>query len=162
MSDTSKSLDQDRLLALFRALRQHRVDYLVVGAVALGPHGLGRTSLGVDLFLRPKPANIERLRLALHQVFADPEIDEITADDLCGEYPAVRYIAEDGFAVDILTRLGEAFKHDDLEVEEFPFDDTTVRLVSAKTLWLMKKGTLRYKDQIDAAALAEQFGFRED
>ena len=35
----------------------------------------------------------ERLR----SVFADPSIDEISAGDLCGDYPAVHYLPPDGF-----------------------------------------------------------------
>ena len=58
--------------------------------------------------------------------------------------------------------LDEAFAHADLEVEEKEFADTLVKVVTARTLWLMKKDTLRQKDQFDAAALAERFGFKED
>ena len=54
-----------------------------------------------------------------------------------------------------------AFAYDDLDIEEMPFDRTTVRVVSARTLWLMKKDTWRDKDRIDAAALAQRFGFEE-
>lgn len=40
----------------------------------------------------------------------DPSIDEITAEDLLGDYPAVQYIPPEGaFRLDIPTRLGEAF-----------------------------------------------------
>ena len=41
------------------------------------------------------------------------------------------------------------------------FGGVPVRLVTAKTLWNMKKDTLRPTDRYDAEVLAERFGFRE-
>jgi hypothetical protein len=95
-------------------------------------------------------------------VFDDPSIEEITADDLCGSYPAVRYHPPDGFGLDILTRLGEAFGYEDLEIEEREYDGVAVRVVTARTLWRLKKDTSRPTDRIDAELLAEHFGFDED
>ncbi len=132
------------------------------GAVALGLHGLARATADLDLFIRPDAGNVERLKSALQRVFADPHIDEIAASDLCGDYPAVRYVPPDGFGLDILTRLGEAFQYADLDVEIKAFEGVPVRVVTARTLWLMKKGTVRPTDRYDADVLAERFGFRED
>jgi hypothetical protein len=155
-------MDEDRLLSVFRALNEGGVDYAVFGAVALGLHGLARATAYLDLFLRPDAANVERLKDALRRVFDDPHIDEISVADLCGEYPAVRYVPPDGFSFDILTRLGEAFRYSDLDVETKAFDGVPVRVVTPRTLWLMKKGTVRPTDRYDADVLAERFGFRED
>jgi hypothetical protein len=61
----------------------------------------------------------ERLKSALRSVFDDPSIDQISADDLLGEYPAVQYIPpQAGFHIDILTRLGDAFRFEDLRSEK--------------------------------------------
>jgi hypothetical protein len=154
-------MDEERLKAVFRALHDHGVDYAVFGAVALGLHGLARATADLDLFLRPDPSNVERLKRALRTVLNDSSIEEITADDLCGEYPAVRYVPPDGFGFDILTRLGEAFRYTDLEVEERDYDGVAVRVVTPHTLWRMKKDTVRPSDRIDAELLARRFGFEE-
>jgi hypothetical protein len=154
-------MDEERLKAVFRALHEHGVDYAVFGAVALGLHGLARATADLDLFIRPDASNVERLKRALRTVLNDPHIEEITADDLCGEYPAVRYVPPDGFGFDILTRLGEAFRYVDLEVEERDYDGVTVRVVTPRTLWRMKKDTARPTDRIDADLLARRFGFEE-
>ena len=54
--------------------------------------------------------NIERLKQALLDALEDPEVENISADDLLGDYPAVEYSLPDGSAnIDILTRLGDAF-----------------------------------------------------
>ncbi len=75
--------------------------------------------------------------------------------------PAVRYVPPEGFSFDILTRLGEAFRYEDLEIEIKTYGEVPVRVISPRTLWLMKRDTVRPVDQIDAAALAERFGFEE-
>ena len=155
-------MDEDRLRALFEALAAHRVEYAVFGAVALGLHGLARATADVDLFVPPDRDNVERLKTALHAVFDDPSIDEIAADDLCGNYPAVRYHPPDGFGLDILTRLGEAFAYEDLDIEEREYDGIVVKVVTARTLWRLKKDTSRPTDRIDAEVLAERFGFKGD
>jgi len=155
-------MDEDRLRALFQALAAHRVEYAVFGAVALGLHGLARATADVDLFVPADRDNIERLKVALHEVFDDPSIDEITADDLCGSYPAVRYLPPDGFGLDILTRLGEAFAYEDLDIEEREYDGVVVKVVTARMLWRLKKDTSRPTDRIDAEVLAERFGFEGD
>lgn len=152
------SPDELRLRAVFHALHLHSVDYALFGAVALGLHGLARATGDVDLFIRPTPENIERLKMALRSVFADPSIDEIAAEDLCGAYPAVRYLPPDGFGFDLVTRLGEAVSYAELEIEVKMYDDVPVRVVTPRTLWEMKKDTVRPLDRLDAAMLAERFG----
>jgi hypothetical protein len=156
------TVEEDRLRSLFRALNAAGVEYAVFGAVALGLHGLARATADLDLFLRPDPDNIERLKVALRSVFTDPHVEEIDPAELCGEYPAVRYVPPDGFSLDILTRLGEAFRFTDLDVEVKTFDGVPVRVVTPRTLWRMKKGTVRATDRYDAEVLAERFGFREE
>ena len=157
-----QNVDEERLRAIFSALHEQRVEYAVVGAVALGLHGLARATADLDLFIRPDTENIERLKAALRMVFEDPSIDDITSEDLCGDYPAVRYLPPDGFGFDILTRLGVAFRYADLDIEERDYDGVTIHVVTPRTLWRMKKDTTRPTDRFDAEVLAERFGFREN
>lgn len=57
--------------------------------------------------------------------------------------------------------LGEAFRFEDLEIEERDYEGVPVRVVTARTLWRMKKDTIRPTDRFDADVLADRFGFRE-
>jgi hypothetical protein len=157
-----QNLDEQRLRAVFRALGEQGVEYAMFGAVALGLHGLARATAGLDLFIRADATNVERLKAALRSVIEDPSIDEISAEDLCGDYPAVRYQPPDGFSVDVLTRLGDAFLYEDLDIEERDYDGVPVRVVTPRTLWRLKKDTTRPADRFDADVLAERFGFREE
>lgn len=156
-------MDFDRLRAILRALEQAGVQYAIFGAMALNVHGLARFTEDLDLFVAPTVENIERLRKALRAVFDDPEIDQITSDDLLGPYPAVQYVPPDGtFHLDILTRLGETFVFADLETERVPFDDMTVTVVTPAMLYRMKKDTVRLKDRADAEMIRRRFGLKGD
>ncbi len=95
-------------------------------------------------------------------MFEDPSIAQITAEDLLGDYPAVQYVPPTGtFHLDLLTRLGQAFAYADLEIVRVPFDDLTVSVVSPRTLYRMKRDTVRLKDKADAALLKERFGIED-
>jgi hypothetical protein len=49
----------------------------------------------------------------------------------------------------------------DLEIELKTYDDVSVRVVTPRTLWRMKKDTTRPLDRIDAAMLADRFGLEK-
>lgn len=151
-------MDYDLTRRVLEALHRHGVAYKVFGAVALNLHGLARATEDLDLFIAPDADNIARLRDALRSVFDDPSIDEITADDLLGEYPAIQYAPpSEGFHLDILTRLGERFDYAGLDAEIVDFDGIPVSVVTPRTLYEMKKDTVRAKDRGDAEALARRF-----
>ncbi len=148
-----------RILAAFE---EEGVRYLVFGGVAMNLHGLPRFTEDLDVFIDPTRENVEAVKRALRKVYDDPSIDEISADELVGDYPAVSYVPPEGdFHVDILTRLGEAFRFADLEPDETTLDGVTVRLVSPRTLFLMKRDTVRPKDRLDADGLRARYGFEE-
>jgi hypothetical protein len=140
------------------ALEKTHVDYIVVGGVAVNLHGLGRATRDLDIFIAPDADNVGRLKAALHSIYDDASIDEIRADELAGEYPAVRYVPPHGPPMDIVTRLGEAFSYTDLEAERYDVDGHPVRVATPRTLYRMKKGTVRPLDHADAAWLAHTFG----
>lgn len=148
----------DKTLEVLASLSRHGVEYALVGGVALNIHGIVRATEDIDLFVRPTVDNIERLRRALRDVWDDPEIAKITAADLCGDYPAVRYgPPEATLYLDILTRLGEAFSYDDLEVETQHVGNVDVRVVTPRMLYRMKRDTVRPLDRADAEALRIAF-----
>lgn len=156
-------MEFDDLLRLLASFDEHGVEYVLIGAAALNLHNIIRATDDVDVFVRPDAGNVERLKEALRSVFADPEIEKISAEDLLGEYPAVQYVTPDGtFQLDILTRLGEAFSWGDLESETIEVRSIRVRVATPRTLYRMKKDTVRPKDRLDAMMLREAFGLDEE
>lgn len=150
-------------MAILAALERERVRYVVFGAVALAIHGLPRATEDLDLFIAPDRENIERVKAALRSVFDDPCIDEITAEDLLGDYPAVQYVPPEGaFHLDLLTRLGELYDFASLESERLSFAGIPITVVTRRMLYRMKKSTVRPKDWADAAAIVDAFGPQEE
>ena len=155
-------MDYEVIKRLLGALEQTGVRYAVFGAVAMNLHGLARFTADVDLFVEPTVENIDRLKAALRTVVDDPAIEEISADDLLGDYPAVQYNPPDAtFHIDILTRLGEAYEFTDLQIARVPLDDLTVSVVTPQTLYEMKRDTVRLKDKADAQMLKRRFDLQD-
>lgn len=145
-------------LDVIRAFERAEVEYVLVGGVAVNLHGLVRATEDVDFFVRPERTNVERLKAALRSIWNDPEIDEIRAADF-EAYPTLRYgPPTGGFVIDILTRLGTAFRYEDLEAERLTVEDVSIRVATPTTLVRMKQGTVRPVDRADAAALTKMFG----
>jgi hypothetical protein len=155
-------VDTEPIISIFRALAREGVRYKVVGAVALNLIGLPRATQDLDIFVAADEANVEHLRAALRSVFNDPEIDGISASDLSGDYPAIQYIPPSGtFHIDILSRLGEAFRFEDIEVEDRLFEDLRIPVATPKMLFRMKKDTVRPQDRADADRLRRRFKIEE-
>lgn len=156
-------VDFEHTKRVLAALEEEKVRYVLIGGVALNLIGLPRATLDIDLFVEPEERNIERLKHALRRVFDDPMIEDIRSEDLLGEYPAVQYVPPTGtFSVDILTRLGDAFRYEDLESQRIPFEEIVVTVATPLTLYRMKKGTVRPRDWDDAISLRRRFGIEED
>lgn len=155
-------MDRDELLRVLRAFQATGLEYVIIGATAMGFHGLVRATEDVDLFIRATPENIERLRRAFREVYADANIDDIRDDDLLGDYPAVRYYPPTGdLYFDVLTRLGDAVTFETVDAETKELEGTKVSVATPRALYRMKRGTVRALDHQDAAALRERFGLSE-
>lgn len=161
--DNSRHMDFDEILEVFGALDRQKVEYVLVGGVAVGLHGFERATSDVDLFVRPTDANVARLRAALDDVFRDKSLEEISATDLAGDYPTIRYGPPDAdYSIDILGRLGSEIAFDDLEYETVRLGGVNVRLATPRTLYRMKRDTVRPIDRIDAEVLRDAFGLEDD
>lgn len=156
-------MNMKEVMEILASLEREAVDYALIGGVAVNFHGIPRTTEDLDFFVRPTSENIERLRSALRKVYDDPNISEISTEDLTGDYPAVRYYPPDtDLYLDILTRLGEFASFDDLEVAEIEIDGVKVRLVTPRILYWLKKNTVRDIDRADAQFLKEKFNLTDD
>ena len=149
-----------RILAAFD---QHKVDYVLIGGMAMAAQGLVRATRDIDVVVSAEAENVDRLKTALKELFDDPEIDNIRADELAGDYPAIQYVPPTGdFWIDILARLGEAFRYANLESEELVIEGVRVRVATPRMLYRMKKDTVRPQDRLDAQVLRERFELQEE
>jgi hypothetical protein len=68
---------------VLRALREHEVDFVVIGGLAVAAHGYVRATKDVDVVPRPEPTNRRRLFAALQSLEAEPlELAEFERDEL--------------------------------------------------------------------------------
>jgi nucleotidyltransferase AbiEii toxin of type IV toxin-antitoxin system len=152
-------VDRDEILRVLRAFEASGLRYVLIGAAAMGFHGVVRATEDLDLFIEATADNVERLRQALRAAYDnDPQIDEISATDLLGEYPAIRYYPPTGdLYFDVMTRLGEAASFETVEAEIKEIEGTRVNVATPAALYRLKKGTVRPRDREDAATLRERF-----
>lgn len=66
------------------------------------------------------------------------------------------------YSLDILSRLGEAWRFEDLESEELVVDGISIRVATPTQIYRMKKDTVRPQDRIDAENIRERFGLGEE
>lgn len=150
-------------MQVLAAFERHGVEYVLVGSMAMAAQGLVRATRDMDVFVRPEPSNIARLRAALREVFNDASVEQISADELAGEYPAVQYVPPGSdYWIDILARLGDAFDYAGLESESVHVEGLTVRVATPSMLYRMKKATVRPQDRLDARMLKERFDLEDE
>ena len=157
-------MDFGELKRILAAFEREGVRYVLVGSMAMAAQGIVRATRDAHFFVAPDDENVARLRRALKSLFDDdPNVDEITAADLGGDYPAVEYTPPHGlYSMDILSRLGEAFRYEELEAEDVIVEGVRARVATPRMLYRMKKGTVRPQDRMDAETIRTRFGLKEE
>lgn len=157
-------MERDELLRVLRAFESEGLEYVLIGATAMGFQGLIRATEDVDLLMKATPENVRRLRRAFRASYGeDPTIDEIREADLLGDYPVVRYYPPSGdLFFDIMTRLGEVASFDTVEAEVKEVEGIRVKVATPAALYRLKKDTMRPLDRQDAATLRERFNLKDD
>jgi hypothetical protein len=157
-------VNRDEILRVLKAFEDEGLEYVLIGAAAMGFHGIVRATEDLDLIIRATAENVERLKRAFRQAYSnDPNIDEISADDLLGDYPAVRYYPPSGdLYFDVLTRLGEAAAFDTVDSVIKEIEGIRVKVATPLSLYRLKKDTVRPLDRQDAEALRSYFDLEEE
>lgn len=156
-------MELEEALKILAAFDRERVEYVLVGSMGMAVLGVIRATRDIDVFVAPDEDNVARLRRALASVFDDPSIDEITSTDLAGDYPAIQYAPPSGdFSIDLLARLGERFRFDEIEWQEVMVDGIRVRVATPRMLYRMKRDTVRPQDKLDASVLRDRFDLEDD
>jgi hypothetical protein len=157
-------VDREEIVDVLRAFEEVGLEYVLIGAAAMGFHGVVRATEDLDVFIRATTENVERLKQAFRRVYDnDPNVEEITADDLLGGFPAVRYYPPSGDVYfDVLTRLGEAATYGDVESMVMEIEGVQVSVATPKALYRLKRDTVRPLDHRDAEALRQMFHLEDD
>ena len=138
------------LLELFN---KYKVDYIIVGAYALGFHGAPRYTGDLDVFVRPDPINARSIMQALHE-FGFGSVG-LTAADFEEEGKVVQL----GFPpvrVDIITSItGVSWEQARSGRVKGPFGDLTVHYIGRDDFIANKRALGRKKDIADLEAVGE-------
>ena len=145
---------------LFQALAEAKIDYVLIGGLALGAHGASRATKDVDICPNPEESNLRRLADLLRS------IDAVNVDR--GEFDAGELPAHDfeglrgGGDFRLRTRLGaldvmqyvdpfedRAWKTLNKHAETRKAFDCTIRVCSYEDLLAMKRAAGRDQDLID-------------
>jgi predicted nucleotidyltransferase len=139
----------DQFYTIIDALNRKKVEYILIGGFAIVIYGFPRFTEDVDFFIRPDQENIEKLKEAFRDIYANDEsIGEIDLNML-NEYAVIRYGTPDGFYIDVITRIGTAFAYDDLQFETREVEGHIIRIATVETLIKLKSNTLRPVDAED-------------
>ena len=137
--------DYEDLIAVFN---KHQVEYMIIGAYAVGHYGYLRATEDIDLFVSPRPENAKKVAAALKDfggVEVNPaEIKEKTMIEL-GLKPNGLHIMTD--------ITGVTWEKAWASREQSVFGDQPAPFLSKECLIANKRATARGKDSIDLIGL---------
>lgn len=132
-------------------LRVNRVEYLLIGAYAVGYHGYPRATQDMDIWIASTPENATRTVAALNEFgFGTPEL---TTDLLLRPNNIVR-MGEEPMRIEILN-WASGVDFDDCYRERIidTLDGVEVNLIGLNHLKINKKASGRLKDLADLEEL---------
>jgi len=135
-------------LDLLRALSEQNVDFVLVGAYALGVHGRPRATGDIDLLVRPSRENATRVMRALVE-FGAP-LHDLSEEDLAT--PGIVFqMGLPPRRIDILTQIsGVTFDEAWASKVKAPFGEQEIFVIGREALITNKRATGRAKDVVDA------------
>jgi predicted nucleotidyltransferase len=152
-------------LDLFKALQKERVDYVLVGGLAVNFHGIERATMDVDLTLAMDQANLQRFlkvatRLKLKPILPVP-LAALCDEKQIDEWIRTKHLrafslhspAANLPTVDILVQPKVPFKKMRLDRINKNLNGVVVSFASLDDLIALKKGTGRKQDASDIKAL---------
>ena len=136
---------------ILRIFQERKVKYILVGAYAMAAHGYPRSTMDIDLWVKPDPDNASLVLKALDD-FGAPSGD-LSQDDLLKE----GIIFQIGVAprrIDIITSV-DGLKFDEAfsSAQEIEIDTLKVPVLSKPDLITNKRSTERLIDLADVETL---------
>jgi hypothetical protein len=149
--------DPERILD---ALAEHKVEYVIVGGLAVQTHGHLRTTIDIDVFPRPERSNLARLAAALNALDArvlNPESEGLAIDAAMLPRATMWQFATPHGAIDVLHDAPGAPSYANLRRRalEIRLGAKTIAVAGRDDLISMKRASARPVDLDDLAALTE-------
>ena len=136
---------------MLQLLLEEQVDFILVGAYALGAHGYPRATGDIDIWVKSDKVNSKKIYKVLER-FGAP-LDQLNENDFAGE----GMIFQIGVAprrIDIITQIdGVTFDEADEDKIIVEAEELKVPVISLDKLIKNKMSTEREKDKLDAKLL---------
>lgn len=157
MVEPDVPLDAERIL---RALAEHRVEYVLIGGLAVQTHGHVRTTNDADLIPAPNRDNLERLAATLRELGArvlNPGEEEVAVDaEMLPRATIWQFATRDG-GIDVMHEVpgGRPYAELSRRALRVRLGDVEVPVVGLDDLIQMKLARGRPVDLADVAALTD-------
>lgn len=136
---------------LLKLLKEHKVDFVIIGATAFPVYGYSRATLDIDIFIRPEEINVERAIKALRDFGYD--MSDVSVKDMLTKKILVRqYLIETDIHPFVKGMTFEKVWKNKVKAK---FGNTFVHFPSLNDLIKMKRAAGRAKDLEDLKYLVK-------
>ena len=141
---------------LLSTLMQHNVQFLVVGGMALGAHGLQRATGDIDIWCRPDASNARRVYDALREFGMPLAAFDVTPEDFAVPGQVVQFGLPPR-RVDVITSI-DGLKFDEAwdARTETAVAGCRVPVISLMDLLRNKQAVDRPQDRVDVLAIRRE------
>lgn len=143
----------EKLLVL---LADAKVDFVLVGGLAVTLQGYVRFTEDVDILIASDPANVARLLESLAD-YGEGFSRELTLEDFAEEEGAIRIIeAAEQCQIDVFTILsGRTYDEVIKDADSIVLNERSIHYASKASLIGWKEASAREKDRLDTLALKQ-------
>ncbi|MCX5846159.1 MAG: nucleotidyltransferase [Deltaproteobacteria bacterium] len=139
---------------MLQLLLEEHVDFMIVGAYALGTHGYPRATGDIDIWVKPNNINSKKLYKALAR-FGAP-LDQIRIDEFSTE-GIIFQIGVIPRRIDIITKIdGVTYEEADEDKIIVEIEGLKIPVISLEKLIRNKMATGREKDELDIKTLTKK------
>ncbi len=139
---------------MLQLLLEEQVDFMIIGAYALGVHGYPRATADIDIWVKPNDINSRKLYKALAR-FGAP-LDKIKIDEFSME-GIIFQIGVIPRRIDIITKI-DGVKYEEADEDKIivKIEGLKIPVISLDKLIKNKMSTGREKDELDIKTLRKK------
>jgi predicted nucleotidyltransferase len=139
---------------MLQLLLEEQVDFMIVGAYALGTHGYPRATGDIDIWVKPNSINSKKIYKALAR-FGAPlgqiQIDEFSTEGIIFQIGVIP------LRIDIITKIdGVTYQEADEDKIIVEIEGLKVPVISLEKFIRNKMATGREKDELDIKTLTKK------
>ena len=146
---------------LVRAMKNEKINYMIVGGYAVNFHGYSRNTVDIDIVIKFTLSNLKKIELLLHKLgmVSRLPIDAVSVYKFRDEYIKNRNLIAWNFynENDPTEQVDILITHDvsDFKSEKFRVGELELKVISKDDLIKMKKKSGRDKDLLDIKELTK-------